>query len=225
MNIIEGKEVASVFVPKSELDLPKELLARIKSRGLGVWAKAELEIMDAAGKVIDRRAAPSRSFLRNFGRFVRGFLSVVTTVNEDLSDDAGVAKKPRLVTGALSSNGGTFNRVVHTPGFIRFGSGTAAVLSTDFNVQTPIATLADATVTTTIIVEDATQSQWKYEGSSPNTGGSVTVNEIAIFANLNRDTPSNQFFATAMLRDLISPGVVVGAGLTALGRYTITVAV
>jgi hypothetical protein len=113
---------------------------------------------------------------------------------------------------------------VNSAGFIRFGSGSAAVLSTDFNVQTPIATLADATVTTTVLVEDNVQSQWKYQGSSPNTGGSVTVNEVAIFGNLNSGT-ADTFFAAAQLRDLISPGVVVGVGLTALGRYTITVAV
>lgn len=225
MKIIEGKEIASVYVAKADLDLPKELLARIRGRGLGVWAKAELEVVDSAGKILDRRAGPSRSFLRNFGRFIRGYLSVVTTVNEDITDQTGVAQKPRLITGALSANGGGLSRVINpSAGFIRFGSGTAAVLSTDFNVQTPIATLADAVVTTTILVEDNVQSQWQYQGSSPNTGGSVTVNEVAIFGNLNSAT-ANTFFAAAQLRDLISPGVVVGVGLTALGRYTITVAV
>ncbi len=224
MKLIEGKEVASVYLAKAEMDLPKELLARIRSKGLGIWARAEFELRDGDRLVDQMRIAPSRSFLRNFGRFVRGMLSVVTTVNEDLADDAGVAQKPRIVTGALSSNGAPFSRVTSAAGFIRFGSGTAAVLSTDFNVQTPIATLADATVTTTVLVEDGTQSQWKWEGSSPNTGGSVTVNEIAMFCMLSKAN-ANTSFSTAILRDLISPGVVVGAGLTALGRYTITVAV
>lgn len=224
MQLIEGKEFSSIYVAKAELDLPKELLARIKSKGLGIWARAEFELRDGDRIVDQMRIAPSRSFLRNFGRFVRGMFSVVTTVNEDLTDDSGVAQKPRIVTGTLSSNSAPFSRVTSSAGVIRFGSGVAAVLSTDFNVQTPIATLADATVTTTIVVEDATQSQWQWQGSSPNTGGAVTVNEIAMLCNLSKAT-ANSAFLTAILRDLISPGVLVGAGLTALGRYTITVAV
>ena len=226
MNLIETKEFSSIYVAKAELDLPKELLARIKSKGLGIWARAEFEVRDG-DRLMDRmRIAPSRSFLRNFGRMVRGFLSVVTTVNEDITDTSGVAQKPRLVQGTIASSGGGFNRVTTaTPGFIRFGSGTAAVLSTDFDVQTPIATLADATVTTTVVVEDATQSQWQWQGSSPNTGGAVTVNEITMNCNFSKANVTNSGFAAAILRDLISPGVLVGAGLTALGRYTITVAV
>ena len=213
-----------IFVPSDRVALPKALAGR-KPKGWGIWANWGVDVLDSRGVLQDRKVGPCRSFLRNWGRLVRNHLLVDDTTNEDITDDTGVARQPRIIQGALASVGSGFRKVVRAAGIIKFGSGTTAVTSTDFNVETQIATFGDMTVTTTVITEDAVESEWKHEGSAANTsGGPVTINNMGLFAKLSRATTTGEFNAMGIY-DIVSPGVVVADTLTALGRYTITVAV
>ncbi|MEM3000659.1 MAG: hypothetical protein QXP41_00505 [Candidatus Nitrosocaldus sp.] len=173
--------------------------------------------------IVDEREGKSRSFVRNFSRFVRNLLLVSATVNEDLADISGVARKAKIITGGITDANNP--RVVGAVLQIRFGIGTAAVQSTDFELNTVNASLMPSNTNTTILTEDSVKSGWKIEGQSTNTSGSsLTVNEMALYAVIV-DANASANRTIMMIRDLVTPGVVVANGLTILGRYTITVAV
>lgn len=218
-----------------------------KARPFGMWGRLELEVWDGkklkdlitiplkgaamAGpkKCVDALAAlaakqgcPAHSFLQNYARLVRGFINGDSPVNESLTDSGGVARQARIVSGTLT---GDNVPPVGAAGDIGFGNSNAALDSTQHELQGVI--LGKAAVVTTVIVEDATQSQWKHEGQVTNTtGGTFNVQEIGLYANM-RDAivggaPVRQIMT---MRDIVNPLVAVGDTLTVLGRYTFTVAI
>lgn len=210
-----------IYVKTEKIYIPKFLRDRKIPKGLGMWGQVSVDVLDGK-RLVERRVAPCRSFLRNTGLFMRNFLSVVTTANENLIDSTGVARNPRIISGALVFDTST---VVFTTGQMKFGSGTPTILSTDFDIQTPIASLPTATITTAIITENAAMNQWKHEGTSINSAVSpVTVNEIGLYAQIRDAIVPATGRQIMMLHDLTG-AVIVGAGLTILGRYTITVSV
>ncbi len=217
-----------------------------KPRAFGMWGRLELEwydgkrLVDKLEKPIDLRPAlsgpmqrmigerlmrygsPAHSFLQNYAKIIRGFIQGVSTVNESLTDSGGAARMARIVSGGLTA----YNvPPVGAAGAIGFGSSAAALDSTQFERHGSI--LGNAPVTTTVIVENAVQDQWKHEGQVVNTtGGPFSVQEVGLYANL-RDAvvggaPIRQIMT---MRDLVAPAVVVADGLTVQGRYTFTAAV
>lgn len=204
--------------------IPEHVRLTGSPAGLGIWARYEVELYGADGRLRDRRAGPSRSFLRNFGRFVRNFLLVAGTSNEELSNTSGQVVRLRIITGALAVETSGRRRVVVGTGKMRFGNGTAAIQSTDVNISGSL--LGDGAVTATVLQEDSVKSEWKLEGQvTNNTGTSFNVNEVALLAILSEALTAGQSHDVAMLRDLVSPAVPVANGLTVLGRYTFTIAV
>lgn len=211
--------------------IPASAWGKRKPHSFGLWGRLEVEVwdgsrlMDKLEKPIDMKrafAGPAHSFLQNYGRIVRGFIKGETSVNESLTDSSGVAREARIVSGGLT---GDNVPPVGQAGDIGFGNSNAALDSTQHELQGTI--LGKSPVTTTIIVEDSTQSQWKHEGQVTNTtGGTFNVQEIGLYANL-RDAivagaPIRQIMT---MRDIVNPLVAVGDTLTVLGRYTFTAAV
>jgi len=217
-----------------------------KPRAFGLWGRLELEwydgkrLVDKLEKPIDLRPAlsgpmqkmigerlmrygsPAHSFLQNYAKIIRGFIQGLSSTNESLTDSGGAAREARIVSGALT---GDNVPPVGQAGDIGFGSSNAALDSTQFELQGII--LGKAPVTTTVIVENAVQDQWKHEGQVVNTtGGPFSVQEVGLYANL-RDAvvggaPIRQIMT---MRDIVNPAVVVADGLTVQGRYTFTAAV
>lgn len=217
-----------------------------KPRSFGLWGRLELEVYDGkrlvekVGHALDlrpalagikeaveracvlRRGQPAHSFLQNYARMIRGFIQGFTNINDSLTDSGGAARQARIVTG---SNEGSNVSPVGQAGDIGFGDSNAALDSTQFELQGII--LGKAAVTTTVIVEDATQAQWKHEGQVVNgTGGTFNVQEVGLYANM-RDAvvaggPIRQIMT---MRDIVNPLVAVGDTLTVMGRYTFTAAI
>jgi hypothetical protein len=212
---------AELWLPKDQLGADRILLPK-KSKGLGVWCKFGISTLDEKGRILSHREGPSRSFVRNAGLIIRNILLVVSPVNEDLVDDTGVARKGRFISGLITSGA---EPTVGAAGIMKFGSGVTPVASTDFNITTPIPALANATVTTAIITESASQDQWTHTGQSTNSSGiTVTVQEVGLFAQLNDAFAAATLRTIMMLHDL-SGAVPVANGITVQGVYTITVAV
>jgi hypothetical protein len=210
----------SDFISYGDIVIPKHLEPKNKPKGYGIWARYDVEVYDG-NKLIDVVGGPSRSFVRNVGRLIRNILLVTSTTNEDIIDSGGTARKPRIITGAITSGA---ESVIAAIGNIKFGNGTTAVNSAQFELTGT--QLGSGTVTTTQITENAAGSSWKHEASVVNvTGSPFTVNEMGLYTRLRRATLASQNDQCMLLRDLVSPGVVVADTLTILGRYTITVSV
>jgi len=216
-----------------------------KPRAFGMWGRLELDILDGrrlvdkivraidlrpavagiqekVAKLLHTQGQPAHSYLQNYARLVRGFINGDSTVNESLTDSGGAARQARIVSGGLTADNVP---PVGAAGDIGFGNSNAALDSTQFELQGII--LGKAPVTTTVIVENAVQSQWKHEGQVTNVSGvTFNVQEVALYANM-RDAivggaPIRQI---ATMRDIVNPLVAVADGLTVQGRYTFTAAV
>jgi hypothetical protein len=204
--------------------------------GMGVFAKFGVQVLDKAGKAVAFRhpktgkmvkklEGPSHSFTRAMGFFVRGFmqnLDSAINLNETLTADTGATFLVRLkssgtMTGAIS--------IVTGAAKIKFGNSAAALASTQTNLQGLLLGLVtEAAVTTTLVVEDTTNTIFTVVGQITNTtGGSFTVEEMGLFPELN-STAGVGSNTTMFLRDLTGP-VVVADTQTIVGTYTFTIAV
>lgn len=208
------------FKPSGKLILPKNAGKLAGPEGLGVWAKWEVEVRDGA-RLLEKREGPSHSFVKNFGKFIRGMFEHVSDVNEVLTELGGAGFSVREKSNSFLA--GNDDPPISSAAKIRFGTSAAALNSNQFHLQGTILSLTFGTVTTSLIVEDNVQTQFKSEGQVTNsTGGPVTVNEMGLYmqmrseANVSRDTLA--------LRDLTGP-IIVADGLTILGRWTFTLAV
>jgi len=184
----------------------------------GIWAKCGYDLLDKDGNPIRSWEGPSRSFMRNFGKFVRQLLYVPDDTNEEYVNDAGVAKAFNIIDSSISSTGG----VVVGTAEIAMGSSDTAVASDQYNLQG--STFISPAVTTSLLVENDAEIRWKHESLWLNTGGSVTIKEIGLFAHLRQGNVASQNYRTMMMRDVVSD-VVVANGETVVGRYTFTAAV
>lgn len=207
---------AAPSLVKPSLVLPRESGRISGPEGLGAWAKWELEILDGS-KIVDKREGAAHSFVKNFGKLIRGMFDVRDTVNETLTDSSGVTFQPRIKSGP-GITGDAQPVMAGSPG-MKFGASAAALNANQINIQGAIL-VASASTIFTAIAETAVGTTFKCEASVLNTGGSFTVEEIAIFINL-RKAAVNVGTEVMMLRDLTG-SVIVGAGLTILGRYTFT---
>lgn len=210
--------VPSLANPK--LVLPKNAGKLAGPEGLGLWAKWELELRDGE-KILDKREGAAHSFVKNWGKLIRGMFDVTDNTNETLTDSSGVTFSPRIKSGSgIASDGAP---IIFSVGSMKFGNSNAALSAAQTELQGSILSAATAAIVFTAITEDSTKTQFKCEGSVLNTGGSFTVEEIGLYVNLRRASV-NSNAQTLMLRDLTG-SVVVAGGLTILGRYTFTLAV
>jgi hypothetical protein len=209
----------NIIVPAKNLILPTPGLAVLPAPdGNGIYAKWELEVRDG-DKVVDRREGAVHSFVKNFGRSFLAMFDLATNVNPTLTDRTGASFQPRF----KSTQSITFDTLAVFGGVpqIGFANSAAALDSNQFELQGTILTgLANATQS--LIVEDNVQTQFKVEGQVSNAGGSFTVEEMGLYA-IYRDY-AGTLRTTLTLRDLTG-SVVVGTGLTILGRWTFTLAV
>lgn len=204
--------------------------------GMGIFAKFAIRVIDKAGKAVPFRhpvtgkmvrkmERPVHSFNRNFGFWVRGFLSNVDSainLNETLTDDTGASFLCRLksdVSIALALP------VLTGLAKMKFGDSNAALSTTQFNLQgVLLGPITEATVTVTLVVEDSVQTIFTVDGQiTNNTGGTFNVEEMGLFPELN-DTTGGTNRTTMMLRDLTGT-VPVNDGQSIIGTYTFTIAV
>lgn len=202
--------------------------------GMGVFAKFGIQVLDKAGKAVAFRnpktgkmvkkiEGPSHSFTRAMGFFVRGFLQNIDTalnINETLTTDAGAAFLIRLKSGGSSTVS-----VVTGLAKIKFGNSSAALDSTQTNLQGLLLGLVtEGTVTVTLVVEDTVNTIFTVAGQVTNTtGASFTVEEMGLFPELNSSTATTNN-TTMFLRDLTGSVVVLDTQ-TIVGTYTFTIAV
>lgn len=200
-------------------------------KGMGIFAKWGIKLTDPSGKIVpvmhprtkklvEKIEAPSHSFTRQFGFFMRGILEHLDSalnLNESLTTDGGVSFSMRG-KGQL-----TTSPVVSGLGKMKFGDSAALVDTTHTNIQ-GIQLGTEATVTVTLTTEDSVSTVFTVEGQVTNsTGGSFTVREMALYSELD-DESGTPNFTTMMLRDLTGD-VIVADTLTITGTYTITLAV
>lgn len=203
-----------------KLILPVNSGKLVGPEGLGVWAKWEIEVRDGE-RILEKREGPSHSFVKNFGKLIRNFFDVRDNINEVLTERGGASFFPRVKSNPSCTGGDV--RLISAAARIRFADSSAALNSNQTNLQGTILSLTYGAVTTSLIVEDATKTEFKSEGQVTNiTGGPVTVQEMGLFSQINSEAGVSQ--DTLTLRDLTGP-VVVADGLTILGRWTFTLAV
>lgn len=190
----------------------------------GVLAKFDFDVTDPDGNVIARIEGPSHSFLRNFGRMFRQIFLATSTVNEQITDVGGIARTIAVMD--LNGVGGNESPIVPgTAGVFRFGSSSAAVVSTQFDVQTFITAAETTPVIFTELSRTGSQLQFKYDGSiQNNSGGTWNVTEMVLCSFLRDGVTTGQSRKVAMLRDIFSVQNVPNLS-TANGHYTITVPV
>lgn len=206
--------------------------------GMGVFAKYSVGILDAdgrpvrvphpkTGKRVTLVEAPSHSFTRNFAQLIRGFLQNVDgvgtlNINETLTDDAGATFQCRLKGGSAST--GTI-AVVSGACKVKFGNSTAALSTTQFNLQgTLLGTTTEAACTINLTVEDSANTVFTVQGQITNTtGSSFTVEEVGLFSELGSiGGAANN--TTMVLRDLTGTFNVAN-NQTIIATYTFTIAV
>lgn len=216
------------FKVKGDVLVPAGLgvdLIRPESLFGGMWASLELDLLDRDGKLVERRAQPCRSFLRNYGRIARQMLRVLdTTINENVTDRGGTIRRMAVMDAetGINANEGPFSTTV---GKLHFGDSSAAVLSTQVDLQ-GTEFLTGVNVTPSTLIEDLVQHKYQYEGSIlNNTGLSKTIREIILTTFIRRGDAAGQDHEVTIMRDVVSPDVIVANGLTLVGRYKFTSAV
>lgn len=204
--------------------------------GMGVFAKFMVKVLGKdgkpvlfrhplTGKMVRKMERPVHSFNRNFGFWIRGFLQNLDTalnLNETLTDDTGASFLCRLKSNAAMPGAMT---ILTGLAKIKFGDSSAALSTTQFNLQgVLLGPTTEAVVTVTLIVEDSVQTIFEVSGQLTNgTGSTFTVEEMGLFPELN-DSVGGSNRTTMMLRDLTGP-VAVNDGQTIIGTYTFTIAV
>jgi hypothetical protein len=222
MKNADFKADGSILVPQglgADLIRPESLFG-------GMWASVELDLLDSRGKLVERREQPCRSFLRNYGRIIRQMLRILdTTINDTVTDTGGTIRRLAVMdaeTSAVNANEGPFSTTV---GRLHFADSSAAVDSTQNNIQ-GTEFLTGVNVTPSTLIEDLVQHKYQYEGSIlNNTGVPKTIREIVLTTFIRRGDAAGQNHEVAIMRDIVSPDVVVADGLTLVGRYKFTSAV
>jgi len=204
--------------------------------GAGIFAKFAVQVLDKAGKaapfrhpktgkMVRKIEGPSHSFTRNLGLYMLAMyqnLDSALNANPTLTDDTGASFVARMVSGATL--GGTIAMFTGVPK-IKFGNSSAALLTTQFNLQgVLLGPTTEAATVTTLVVEDTVQTIFTVVGQITNgTGGAFTVQEMGLFPEMN-DSAAATNKTTMFLRDLTG-AVVVNNGQTIIGTYTFTIAV
>ena len=167
------------------------------------------------GKRVGRKRL-SRSFVQGFAR---GVMVMMSSVSQGAQND---------ITGTpitISANAGLFDtraaNDAQNPG-IQVGTGTTAVATSDTKLVTRITTGSGAGQLRYLIQQfnnlsvNTTDCTFQLIRSFVNnSGGSITVNEIAVYCNV--DATPHVF---CMIRDIIGGGVAVAAGKTLTVTYT-----
>lgn len=204
--------------------------------GMGIFAKYAVQVLDKAGKVVPithpmtgkrvkKVEGPSHSFTRQIGLLLMSmFQNLDSALNQNptLTDDTGASFIARMISGSLA--GGNIAMFTGVPK-IKFGNSSAALASTQVNLQgTLLGPTTEAVTTNALTVEDTVQTIFTVTGQITNgTGGSFTVQEMGLFPELNNASNGTNN-TTMFLRDLTG-AVVVANGQTIIGTYTFTIAV
>lgn len=205
----------------SDLILPRKAGEISPPEGLGLWAKWEIELKDGE-RIIERRAGPSHSFTKNFGKLIRGMFDYSSEINEVLTERGGVTYSVKVRSNATATSTGPLNTAASR---IRFGNSSTALNSNQVDLQGTILSATFGAVTTTLTGsgESSTGTIFQSEGQVTNaTGGSFTVEEMGLYSLLANESQVAQ--DTMLLRDLTG-SVVVANTLTILGRWTFTLLV
>ena len=204
--------------------------------GAGIFAKYAVQILDKAGKAVPFRhpksgkmvrkiEGPSHSFTRNLGLYIlamyQNFDSALNQ-NPTLTDDTGASFVARMISAAALS--GSFSLFTGVPK-IKFGNSSAALSTTQFNLQgVLLGPTTEAATTPLLIVEDTVQTIFTVTGQITNgSGGAFTVQEMGLVPEMN-DSAGTANKTTMFLRDLTG-AIVVNNGQTIIGTYTFTIAV
>lgn len=203
--------------------------------GGGIFAKYAVQVLDKAGKAVPFRhpktgkmvrkiEGPSHSFTRNLGLYIlamyQNFDSALNQ-NPTLTDDTGASFVARMISAGLTGNFSMFTGVPK----IKFGNSSAALSTTQFNLQgVLLGPTTEAATTPALVVEDTVQTIFTVTGQITNgSGGSFTVQEMGLFPEMN-DSAGTANKTTMFLRDLTG-AIVVNNGQTIIGTYTFTIAV
>lgn len=223
-------------------------------KGMGVFAKIALQVIDAkgtellarakspaerarivarhavafkspkTGKMVKVHEAPCHSFNRNFGFFIRGFM-------QNLDSALNLNETLTDDTGATfqtREKGGSLTaatRIISTLAKIKFGSSNAALVTTQTNLQgVLLGPTTEAAVVVTLIVEDTVNTIFTVVGQITNGTGGVFTVQEMGLFPELQSQANVANNTTMMLRDLTG-AVNVNNGQTIIGTYTFTIAV
>lgn len=213
-----------IIKPSKALFLPPEA-GLITSKlpgpgGLGIWAKWEIELRDG-DKLLSKREGPSHSFVRNFGKVMRGLFRYTDLVNESLTERLGSSYFVKIKTNATATGTGALNTAASR---IRFGNSAAALDSTQVDLQGALlGTFGAVTTSLTGSGESTTGTTFKCEGQITNiTGSPFTVQEMGLYSLLANEAGVGQ--DTLLLRDLTGATIVADT-LTILARWSFSILV
>jgi len=206
---------------KPKLDVAKEPILHLLVPG-EMGAVLELTVKDKRGKVTDHRVMRSKSFVRQFLEllWIQAF-QIPEVAPYSMKDTSNTLQDICEGAYTFAANAGlgatTFGIVV--------GTGTTAPTIDDYALETLIAhgtgagQLEYSAVTFGAPASDATTSQFTITRDFANaSGGSITVNEIALYAKGSRGGYANVWYFM-IIRDVIAGGISVPNGQTLTVNY------
>ena len=207
--------------PSSKVMSVEEITSLMKEGELG--AMLDFTVIDKDGKIISNVTKKAESYVQQFLQlmlinmlptYVNGFVVPGTFLN---TSGAGTnpVRDGSIFNVAAASNDPTYGIVV--------GIGTTAVTITDYALETPIAhgtgsgQLQYGGVSFGAPSANITTSQLTITRNfANNSGGSITVNEIALYCQCNTYGGLCRYM---IIRDVIAGGIVVANGQTLTVNY------
>jgi hypothetical protein len=195
----------------------------------------ELELKDEDGRVLHRRRFRSHSYLKQLIAMLRGIMyhayGYSNPGNTTVVDTSGTGRSYPTSSGSLYSAGIPLNCPSASSEYgLVVGSGTASNTVGTYALQSLIShgtgsgqlsygshTFED------LVVSDSTIYFRIIRTFTNNSGASITVNEIGLYAKVQDSGGTARIFCIA--RDVLSTGVTVDNGKTLTVRYILSVTV
>ena len=195
----------------------------------------ELEVRDEKGKIIEIKRFRSHSYLKQFIAMLRGIMfhtyGSSNSGNTTMVDTSGTSRSYPYSTGSLYHAGMPLNCGAGSSEYgLVVGSGTAYNTVNTYALQSLIphgtgsGQLSYGSHTfDSLLVSDNTVYFRIMRTFTNNSGASITVNEIGLYAKAVDGGNNTRIFCIA--RDVINGGVTVDNGKTLTVRYILSLTV
>ncbi|GAH73198.1 unnamed protein product [marine sediment metagenome] len=189
-------------------------------------AKLIMERLNKEGRVLERREQLSRSIVLQFLRLLYIKHTQANLVVTDISNTARTVDSSNLLNMAVAGPAG-FSGIIHLQSAtaaisgenigIQVGTGTTAPTPTDYVMETRIDHGQAAgefeyggTELLALVISDPNGEFTIRRYFTNDSGGSITVNEVGIYAVAS--IADDSFYAFLAARDKVDPGVAVADG-------------
>jgi hypothetical protein len=195
----------------------------------------ELELKDKDGRILHRRRFRSHSYLKQFIAMLRGIMyqnfSTANAGNTSVVDTSGTARSYPNTVQYIHKAGIPLNCDAASSEYgLVVGSGTNSNTVGTYTLQTLIShgsgagQLSYGSHTFEDLITDGSTVYFRIIRTfTNNSGASITVNEIGLYAKAYDSGGTARIFCIA--RDVLSTGVTVGNGQTLTVRYKLSLTV